>query len=51
MYGVQVAPEALAAADEIELLDCALCLGTGLICEGDGDVVCPHAERDPWGAR
>jgi hypothetical protein len=34
----------LAAADEMDLLDCGLCLGTGILCEAIGDVICTHEE-------
>ncbi len=41
----------IAAADEIQLLDCPLCLGKGVICEADGDVLCPHVDEPRGGGR
>jgi hypothetical protein len=37
-----LATKLIAAAEEIERLSCPLCLGSGIVCETDGDIPCVH---------
>ncbi len=41
----ELATQLIAAAEEIERLSCPVCLGSGIVCETDGDVLCVHGAQ------